>query len=207
MITHLIPVFNTESHHLIECIQSIRSQDSSPILIIDDGSTKPETSGALQLIELTIPNVTVQRLPENIGTPAALNIGHALIDTEYIALMGSSDIALPGKYAVQIEALKKFPKIDVIGTGLMAFKDSDPYRKQIFGFTHTNQPTPGYLPKHHKYFIVNHGTVIYRNDAVKAVGGYNETYRRAQDVELWSRMYENGACFRNIEKIYYLWRR
>jgi glycosyltransferase EpsE len=206
-LTHLIPVFNTQAHHLLECIKSIVSQSDDPILIVDDGSTSMETIAILSFLAAIYDQVKVHTIKVNKGTPTALNIGHSLIDTEYTALMGSSDIALSGKYKTQMDILKKNPKIDVLGTGLSAFKDSDPNRKPIFTFVHPNMPAPGYLEKHHQYFIVNHGTVIYRNAAVKAVGGYNEKYRRAQDVELWSRMWENKACFRNIEKVYYLWRR
>lgn len=207
MLTHLIPVYNTRARHLIECVHSIRSQDAHPILIIDDGSTSPETFGALEMLKVIVPDVKVYEMPENLGTPAALNIGHALIDTKYVALMGSSDIALPGKYKLQLELLQKWPTIDVLGTSLMAFRDTDPFRHKMFTLEHKDQPKPKDKKGHDPYFLCNHGTVIYRNEAVKKVGGYNEKYRRAQDVELWSRMWANGAIFRNINKVLYLWRR
>lgn len=205
-LTHLIPVYNTSPHHLIECVASIRNQDANPILIVDDGSTQEETKIAVRAICEMYDSVSFQRLEQNHGTPTALNVGHSMIDTEYVALMGSSDIALPGKYEAQIEALLKWPNIDVLGTGLTAFRDSDPFRKPIFTFEHRNQPKPGDKKNHDHFFIVNHGTVIYRNSLIKK-HLYNKDYKRGQDVELWSRLWSAGAVFRNIEKVYYLWRR
>ena len=76
-----------------------------------------------------------------------------------------------------------------------------------------NQGTAAALNEGHKHipiredWPVNHGTVIYRNSAVMAVGGYNVTYKRGQDVELWKRMRANGSVFRNIEQVLYSYRR
>lgn len=207
MLTHLIPVFNTAPHHLLETVHSIRSQDPHPILIVDDGSTEAGTWEAIQLIQMTVPDVTVEEIPENVGTAAALNIGHGLIKTPYTALMGSSDIAIAGKYKAQIEYLKGNPKVDVLGTSLSAFRDADPFRKVIFTLTHNLIPKPGDKKNHDRFFLCNHGTVIYKNESVAKVGGYNEKFRRGQDVELWQRMSKAGAVFRNLPQNVYLWRR
>jgi glycosyltransferase involved in cell wall biosynthesis len=204
-LTHLIPVFNTQPHHLLECVESIRNQDANPIMLIDDGSTSDATQGALDIIA-GMDSCFIKRLPENTGTPFALNTGHSLIDTEWVAVMGSSDIALPGKYKAQIEYLQDHPETDVLGTSLTAFRDT-PQRSPWFTFSHPEKPKPHTKKGHDPYFIVNHGTVVYRNEAVKKVGGYNNKYRRGQDVELWARMWQAGCTFRNLSKVYYLWRR
>ena len=204
-LTHLIPCYNTDPHHLMECVNSIITQSSDQILIVDDGSTNPLTVKTIEFIASIYPQVKPVYLNENVGAAEARNIGLQHITTEYTALMDSSDIALPGKYQEQVAALLSDRKIDVIGTGLTGFKGVN--RTNLFNLVHPKVPTLKYMKGHNVSFIVNHGTVIYRNEAVKAVGGYNKDFRRGHDVELWSRMWKNGAKFRNIEKILYLWRR
>jgi len=208
----LIPVFNTPSHHLLETVQSIRSQTDAPILIVDDGSTSVNTIAGLSILEDCFLNIEVHRLPENMGTPTALNIGHQLLkEMKWVALCGSSDLWMSGKFAAQIQYLKTHPETDVLGTGLQAFRDGDVFRSKYFSFVHPEKPLPRIKKdpkdKQHPYFLTNHGTVIYRNEAVLSVGGYDVNYKRAQDVELWSRMWANKSVFRNINKVFYLWRR
>lgn len=206
-VTTLIPVFNTESHHLVETVQAVVNQvKGARIVIVDDGSTSPDTKLGLEICKL-YSQVHVHSLSENRGTPTALNEGHSIIDTEFVALAGSSDIWLPSKFNQQMEYLKKHPETDVLGTGLVAFRNSDPWRTKWFSFVHPEKPVPGYMPKQHKYFITNHGTTIYRKSAVEAVGGYNPKFLRGQDVQLWERMHKAGSVFRNIPKVLCLWRR
>ena len=54
---------------------------------------------------------------------------------------------------------------------------------------------------------MNHGTVIYKNQAVKDVGGYDIDKKRGQDVYLWKKMMEAGKKFHNVSDILYYWRR
>ncbi len=207
IFTTVIPVFNTPAGHLIEAVESVVYQTRNPIIIVDDGSTNKETLLAEDLLFRKYPFIKVYYRSVNGGTSAALNDAQALVETEFIALHGSSDLWLPGKVKAQVDYMTANPETDVLGTGIYAFNDAgNPFRKEFFRFVHPEKPTPGYLKGQAKYFIVNHGTVMYRKSAVDAVGGYQKP-GRAQDVDLWERMHKNGATFRNISKVLYLWRR
>lgn len=217
----IIPVFNTPPLHLMEAVNSVIYQNGVDVIpiIVDDGSTD---KGALDALECLVygGKVIMQTHETNLGTPSAFNTGHKLIEgipgsinealklMDYVFLMGSSDISHPDRFRLQLEYLKAHPETDVLGTGLGAFKDNEKlFRKQAYSFVHPEKPVPGYKSGHDKYFIVNHGTVCYRQSAVMAVGGYDQTWLRAQDVNLWKRMHENGAIFRNIPQILYAHRR
>lgn len=198
--TVLIPVFNTKVYHLNECWQSMQNQTLKPkkIILIDDGSTDIDT---INWLESKKDVATVKTLDKNRGTSHALNVGHSLCETEYIALQGSDDISHNTRFERQaIEALKK-PNVDVIGTQIAAFYDHDIKRKRLPMPIHAARPIAG------KGWQTNHGTVLYKNSAVQSVGGYNVDLRRAQDIDLFNRMMKAGLKFYNLHEVLYLWRR
>lgn len=207
----LIPTYNTPIKQLIECVQSLiyQSYPVEKIVILDDGSVDPVHVDWFKLpISLKVEYVSFERSETNTGTASILNRGHKIATEEgydWVMIHGASDISHPDRVKKQVAYLQSHPETDVLSTGLTAFKGSK--HNQIFSFVHPERPTPGYRKGHDKYFIANHGTVIYRNSAVMKVGGYTEGYGRGQDVELWRRMYESGAVFRAIPDILYYWRR
>jgi len=208
--TCLIPVFNTPPAHLIVAVDSVLNQNGikCPVVIIDDGSKDKGTRDALE--KLKSDRVTVHRLDNNYGTPTALNYGHEIIQSEWIFLMGSDDINSPHRFGTQAEYQRTHPEVDVIGTWLWAFREGKtPFNRNdaLFRFEHAEVPSPRMYPSHHPYFMVNHGTVLYRNQVVKDGGLYNTKWKRGQDVELWERLYKAGAKFRNVTRVLYAMRR
>lgn len=209
--TVLVPIYNTPGAHLIEAVHSLVDQDyigPYQIILIDDGSTNPETIATIdKIVGHSTPTRTITkiRLEENQGTPVALNEGHRWVTTDYVAIHGSSDIAHHTKFRLQMAYLAKHPDTDVLGTNLFSFYDGDPNKSAIYTSNHIEEPM--LRNSDNRYWVVNHGTVMYRQTAVMAVGGYNPALRRAQDVELWKRMWLAGYKFRNIEAVLYGWRK
>lgn len=207
-LTVIIPIYNTAPHHLMESVHSILNQDDKtehPIVLIDDGSTDYQTLEVIRMLcSGSYSNRISAILCDHKGTPSALNEGHSHVQTEYVAVQGSDDISHRSRFRHQIDCLKRNPQTDVLGTNLFSFYDDDLARTPIFRSRATELATP---MGGDKRWVVNHGTVIYRQAAVLAAGGYNESYIRAQDVELWSRMLKLGYKFRNITKCLYAWRR
>lgn len=205
--TVLIPVYNTKAAELIEAVFSVHKSNQTieqdyDIVLVDDGSSNVETCHALEFLRIAL-GVKIISMPKNMGTSAALNAGHDYIKTEYIALSGSSDISFPDRFKLQIEHLQEHPEIDVLGTNLFSFSDKDPYRTIKVKTQHAYIET---LERRKEGWLVNHGTVIYKNAAVKSVGGYTKP-GRAQDVDLWKRMLKAGKKLRTIKPVLYAWRR
>lgn len=207
-LTVLIPIFNTKPDALLEAVYSILDQDDGTkhdIILIDDASDRAETREAINClvnVRHEAP-ITLLSLDQNSGTSVALNKGHELVRTDYVAIMGSDDVSDRSRFRKQINFLKDNPAVDVLGTNLFMFKDGDMRRTAYFTSSHSDRPKP---TSTHGHWIVNHGTVIYKNEKVKSVGGYNPALRRAQDIDLWSRMYPN-CSFRNLTEVLYAWRR
>lgn len=200
--TVLMPVFNTAPDNLFQAFYSIYNQtdiSDYEILIVDDFSDRAETKSMLRHIG-SYPRVKVIRLLENKGSGAARNIGIREINTEYVALMDSDDIAFHHRLRTQWNYIKKH-KPDVLGCNLFSFYDHDMTRKYLFKSSHAE------IPDYNDGWMVNQGTVIYRKEVVTNVGGYNEKLRRAQDIDLWKRIHKAGYKLRNITEIMYAWRR
>lgn len=208
-LTVLIPIYNTEPSALIESVYSIVGQDDGikhEIILINDGSTKYSTKRAIDFLGAEFYDRLQVIDKPNGGTSDALNAGHALVKTEYVALQGSDDVSDRSRFRLQCEYLRANPNTDVLGTNLFAFYDDDITRAPIFitkARDDNRQVTDSILAKD---WWTNHGTVIYRNTAVLDSGGYT-TQGRAQDVNLWRTMVNKGYTIKNITPILYGWRR
>lgn len=199
----LIPVYNTRAEHLLESVTSVLNQTIKQkynVVLVDDGSTDKGTLFALQYLRSN-PAIKVFTLPENVGTSGALNKGHELIETEYIAIQGADDISSRDRFLCQTSFLEKHKDIDVLGSNLSSYYNDDIYRRRVYTSAHPASPVTG------KGWQTNHGTVMYKNQSVKDVGGYDVKLRRAQDVDIWKRMLERKKLFRNLNDNLYLWRR
>lgn len=202
--TVLIPVYNTPAKFFEEAVNSILSQSVQsphPIVIVNDGSSKTDTLRMIVDYQHDA-RFHVINYKSNLGTSAALNTGHEYIKSEYIALQGSDDVSLPDRFKKQVEYLSRNPHVDVLGTQLKTFWDHDPTRKSIFTSKHASIPRVKNGP-----WQINHGTVMYKNQAVKDVGGYDVEKRRGQDVYLWRKMMEHQKKIHNLSDILYYWRR
>lgn len=200
--TVLIPVYNTKAHNLLTAVDSVLRQTIGAkykTLIVDDASTDAGTLAALKYLQ-TLPDVEVVSMPENKGSAAARNYGISLIDTEYVALMDSDDVSHPDRFKRQWEYIQQH-KPDVLGCNLFSFYDKDIQRTSIFRSKHKE------VPDYNDGWMVNQGTVFMRKQAVVEAGGYNEALRRAQDIDLWKRLYKRGETLRNITDVLYGWRR
>lgn len=78
------------------CIASVKGQTLSPaaIVVVDDGSSDPETIEALARLE-DDPQVTVLRQAENSGPSVARNRGIEQLDTSYVLPIDADDQLIP----------------------------------------------------------------------------------------------------------------
>jgi len=203
-LTVLIPVHNNPAHHLLEAVRCITEQDDGGehrIILIDDNSFREDTRWALAHLEL---EHDVLRMKWNSGISGALNAGHKLVKTKYVAHMDADDICSRNRFSVMIAALEQDPEIDVLGCQLFSFWDDDIERARLYTSEHPQCPT---LEEGEKSWLVNHATILIRQSAFERSGGYATELWRAQDVDLWGRMYRAGFKFSNVPQCLYGWRR
>ena len=192
-VSVVMSVFNGEEH-LHESIDSILNQTFTDFefIIIDDGSTDL-TCDILSDYEKKDVRVKVFR-QENKGLAVSLNNGISRSKGMLIARMDADDTALPERLEKQVAYLKSHPEVDVLGTAaLLRSAQGEKLGVMV-------------LPEEHESIIkimyktspIIHPSVVMRRESIVAVGGYREDLMRAQDYELWSRLFDK-CRFHNLQ--------
>ena len=189
-------VYNGRSH-LAAAVDSILAQTFAgfEFLIVDDGST----DGSGEMLEAYArrdPRIRLFRR-ENRGLARSLNELIVKARGVYLARMDADDVSQPDRFAAQVAHLDAHPQVAILG-GNVLYCTSD--MRPIFS------PRP---PARHEEIDASnlkgqaaliHPTVMMRSDFVRSIGGYDESYRLAQDIDLWLRAAEHGRLA-NLEKI------
>ncbi len=190
-LTVLMPVFNGE-RYLDESIASVVAQDCAgfEFVIVDDGSTD-STPELLAKWAARDSRIVVLRLQENGGTARALNAGLAVARGEYIVRQDADDLSLPGRFARQLAAADRDPEAAMITIGRVRIDDEG---KQLSAPPHLVQPPAviRFLLHFTPMALGVPGQAMYRASAVRAIGGWEATYRLAQGWELASRLVKEG---------------
>lgn len=183
-VTVLMSVYNGATY-LREAIKSILSQSYKDFefIIIDDGST----DDSLKIIEsfAQSDNRIYFESHENCGLPTSLNKGLRLAKGTYIARQDADDISLPYRLQKQIEFFHNHTDAVLVFGGLQFIDKNGRVEGTL---------TPGIadelIPWHLLFTncVLGHGQVMFRKEAVLALGGYDVQYKYGQDYELWSRL-------------------
>ena len=200
-VSVLMPVYNAEAF-VASAIESILKQTYADfeLLIIDDGST--DGSGGI-VAEYATKDDRIRFISrENRGLNATLNELAALARAPYLARMDADDLSLPDRFEKEVAFLDSHPKVVVVGgQTLICDEDMRPIHVR-------------YAPTDHATIDANnlggnvsmtHAGVLMRAEALQAVGGYNETVKYLEDLDLWLRMAEIGELA-NLPDLNYKYR-
>ena len=185
-VSVIMAVYNGEKW-LAEAIDSVLAQTYGDFefLIHDDGSTDGSPA-ILSDYAARDPRIILSSAP-NRGLPASLNL---LIDEargEFLARMDGDDICYPERFSRQVAYLDAHPDIAVLGSRVRVIDDAgrpvhfvkDPTDHAAIDARNIDGRT-----------AISHPSVMMRRNALLAVGGYDTSFRSAQDLELWLRMGE-----------------
>lgn len=183
-VSVIMSVYN-DAIYLADAVASILEQSYTDfeVIIVNDGSTD-ET---LRLLgTYTDPRIVVVEQKHR-GLARSLNTALTLAKGRYVARQDADDISLPNRLATQVDFLDTHPDVALVGTGVMLIDiQKRPLRTFIYPQDHemlcdwlTRVTNP--LP---------HTTVMFRRDAVIALGGYDEAFEKAEDYALHLRLSE-----------------
>ena len=195
----LIPIYQKEDpKHLRECFDSIFLQTlpATEIILVEDGPLTTELYETISKYQQNHPELKTIQLPENGGIGHALNEGLQHCSYDIVARMDADDICKPDRFEAQIRFLESHPKYDIVGSWADEFSDN------ISNILSTRK-----LPEDHETIIqfgkkrnpMNHPTVMFRHQAVKAAGYYIHS-PQVEDYDLWVRMMLKGSRFYNIQR-------
>jgi glycosyltransferase involved in cell wall biosynthesis len=187
-VSVLMSVYNAE-RFVAEAARSILAQTYGDFefIIFDDGST--DGSPAI-LKELAAADTRIRLTSRpNKGLTVTLNEALAQARGEFIARMDCDDIAMPGRFAAQVEALTANPELVCVG-GWFQLIDGEGRLLTLL-----RVPTDDASIQRaalHGHGSICHPTAMIRHEALKKINGYDEQFKTAQDLDLWLRLGEVG---------------
>lgn len=180
-VTVLMTVYNGEKY-LNEAIDGILNQTfrDFEFLIVNDGST----DGSRDIIKsYKDPRINLVDNERNIGLTASLNRGLRLAGGEYIARQDADDISLPERLENQVSILERNREIALLGSWYLEIDENGiPLREYKL-------PCEPLQISWDSIFYCSFSTVVFRRESIlKNVGFYDESFRYAQDWELYSKI-------------------
>jgi glycosyltransferase involved in cell wall biosynthesis len=180
LLTVVIPHFN-QKDFLPRAVASVLDGESREIeiIIIDDGSTD-DSEPTLAALEAMHPFITVIRVKENQGAPAALNIGLAAVRSRYVSFLGADDLVLPNLYMPLLRALDDHPAAALacsqiaILAGDGSLRGIRPITPPSFRAEYLDPPTICRRIASTDHWICS-TTAIFRTDLLRAAGGFDAT--------------------------------
>ena len=190
MISVVMPAFNS-SNFIAKAIESILSQtfQDFELILVDDGST-----------DNTLEIMTHYRQQDNriqiiqskhVGCSRARNLGINQAKFPWIAVMDADDIALPKRFAKQIEAANANPEVVAWGTYVHHVNLKD----EVLSLQKHGVLTEEEFYDHKKRGdvpFVMHPTSLIKKEILLRVGGYDPKFSYAEDLELFDRLSDHG---------------
>jgi glycosyltransferase involved in cell wall biosynthesis len=186
-VTAIVPVFNTDPAMLHVALDSLLRQKLLPaqVIIIDDGSSRPETLAYLAALRHS-PLVQVLTNRDNLSLGPTMNRALRACPTPYALKLDADDVARPALLAAYADFLEDSEAVDVLGCQFTAF-GHDSYTT-----AHPSRISRSYIQSSPGYWFVNHTGVLLNRDSVLKTGGYRALRGLAEDYDLWIRMMLKG---------------
>jgi glycosyltransferase involved in cell wall biosynthesis len=177
-IAVVVPCFN-DGELAREAVSSVGTGEDVEVVVVDDGSSDPDTLAALSA--LTAGGITVVR-QENAGLSAARMAGVAATIAPYVYNLDADDLTSPEGLRAMADRLDAEPTAALCYGDYLEFGDSevsrlvpptiDPYR-----LAYTNE-----------YPV----TAMFRRETLEALGGWRHLGSGYEDWRLWMALAEGG---------------
>lgn len=186
----LMGVYNAEKH-LRRSVASILAQTMKDFefIIVDDCSTDGTWEYLDRLASMET-RIKVLRNSENLGLTKSLNKGLSLVRSGYIVRQDADDFSYPFRLQKQLMYLEQNPDCVALGSQMLVVDENNrPKRLWISPLDHDEID----------FRFMNgfggslaHPTLAARTNTILDLGGYNDDYHVAQDMDLLLRMAEVG---------------
>jgi glycosyltransferase involved in cell wall biosynthesis len=214
LVSVVIPTYN-RAHTIARAVDSVLSQDypAIEVIVVDDGS-KDDTADRMKARYGRDSRVTYLRQP-NGGVCVARNTGLARVRGEFVAMLDSDDLWLPGKLAMEVDVLRRHPDVGMVWTDMAAV---DPEGKLLYpSFQHRMFDAPRFfggldalLPSEfttpsgvryrtgdvaHAMILGNlmlTSTVVARAERLAQAGKYDQSCHPCEDQDYYRRVCKTG---------------
>jgi len=194
----IIPAYNAAAW-IAAAIESVHAQTLAPAeLIVVDNNSTDDTAAIAATLGATVLHET-QR-----GAAAARNRGLRAAQGKWVALLDADDYWLPEKLAAQWGLVQQFPDLRLISSNY--FFDTDGKRGasayETLGSGYNDLPKTALTPDAVRVMIsdlsaqlalgnswlgLNSSAVFFRREDALAIGVYDTTFLRLEDMEFFAR--------------------
>lgn len=172
------------SHHLVNCLDSLKATDypSFDLILVDNSST----DNSLQIVEDGFPDCKVIRFKENMGFSIANNIAAKGADGEYLAFLNNDTKVTPSWLTELVKVIEAEPTIAIAQSSLLKFAgdiDSNGDFITRFGRTYNSKKNGFKDPR--EILSARGAAMIIRKSTFEELGGFDEDYFVSfEDVEI-----------------------
>lgn len=190
-ISVVMSVYNG-SDKLEETLTSILSQQGVELefIVVNDGST----DGTLSKLQQYAKNDSRLRIldQENTGLTCSLIRGCAEAKGKFIARQDAGDISLPGRLFRQAELLNEKSEVALVGCDYTLVTPDNEIMRDKLPDLDASKMEKALGKEDNDLYGPHHGTVMFRRSIYESVGGYRKAFYFAQDLDLWTRLVEQG---------------
>ena len=173
---------------------SMRPRD---VLVVADGEITQELNKVIEELQEKHNNLSLLRLPINIGLAGALNAGLAAVSSEWVARADADDINHPDRFEKTFSAIVDAEnQPDIVGTAIQEVDESG-FKVAVRSLPESDEEIKSFLMRRNPF---NHMTTVCRKEPAKRAGGYPELYLK-EDYGLWAKMISQGCRCRNLPDI------
>lgn len=189
-------VYNGE-RFVRQAVESLLTQTyrDFELIVVDDASTDG-THNILEELAAQDNRIRVLTNSTNLGLTKSLNIALGQAQGNFVARMDADDIALPNRLEKQATFLNVHPEVGIVGTWYQFINDEGILLEE-------KQPPTDDTPLHRALIRFNpflHSSTMIRKALLDRVDGYDESYKRAQDYDLWMRC-ASHTRFANLPEV------
>lgn len=195
----VVPCYNREKY-IFECLESVLNQEFNDfeLIVVDDGSCDSTVSIVDSFKDKRIRLIRI----EHAGGPTARSVGILAASGDFVIALGSDDVFLPGALERIAGTIKEFPTYDVYYGDLEIFYEND----GSSSFTkYPDYASVDILPILIKGNCLPDGGTAIRRELFKTYGGYDTSFVRCHDYQLWTRL-AASAKFKKVDSVNYQWR-
>lgn len=206
LVSVIIPTYK-RSQFLLDCIESVLSQDYKPIEIIvvdDNGIGTPFQVETEKILALYIDNEQIKYIPHTVNKngSAARNTGFKFSKGDYVVFLDDDDTLLPSMVSSQVSRLSSLPE----EYGATYCNSFIKYKIRFFKFIRrirTRSKKEGNLCEEvlTGKCRFNTSTIMFRRSTIVALNGFDESFKRHQDYELLVRffsVYKIGCTYQPL---------
>ena len=196
LVSVVMSVYNTDVEYLRSAIDSmlLQTYKNIEIILVNDSSTDEDLLNYLDKLNDTI--IIRINNTQNKGLAYSLNKGILASRGKYIARMDTDDVSMPERIENQVRYMEKNENIVVLATRAQMFGNENGCRVMMLN-------NPQYIAANFLFSVgITHPSVMLRKSVlIKKNLLYNESFRKAQDYELWSRISELGDVIYELPQV------